>query len=114
MEKQIVLTTGNGTAARVNNTLNTLTETAQRICTKASAPLQWLRGYYSTVLEQPVSMRQTKALTAAQLAFLVTVMPADYPLLMRLAACAWFVASILKCRRVMESPDHEREINDED
>lgn len=63
-------------------------------------PLHAITSYYSNALERPVSTRQTLHLLNAQLAFVATVF-VDSPILMRLLCLAWFVASVMKCRKAM-------------
>lgn len=101
MGKQITLLAVDGTANKVNNLANMATEAIHRITDLGEIPLLWLNHYYSTVLERPINKRQTKALTMAQLAFFATVMPVEYPVLLRVATCIWFITSLLKCRRIM-------------
>lgn len=101
MEKQIILTDNSGMTARMSGIVNMAAEAAQRLDALAGAPLRWLGGYYSMVLERPVSLRQTRLLNTVQLTFFATVLPADYPLLLRCAACVWFIASLLRCRKEM-------------
>ena len=57
-----------------------------------------LSTYYSRVLEQRVSRRQTWMLLNAQLAFFFTVFPVACPFLLRLVCLVWLVASLLQCR----------------
>lgn len=60
-----------------------------------------IAAYYSKVLEQPVSRRQTWLLLNAQAAFLLTVFPATCPLLLRTVFAAWLVDALLRCKREM-------------
>lgn len=57
-----------------------------------------LAGYYSQVLGTKVSLRHTLLLLNAQAAFLLTVFPADLPLLLRFVSLGWLVSALLKCR----------------
>lgn len=99
MEKQITLSTNNLPADKGYNLYCSVADAAQSARKTLAAPLRWLQRYYSSALERPVSVAQARLLTTVQAAFFLTVLPADYPLLLRCAACAWFVSSLLRCRR---------------
>jgi len=101
MEKQITLLNSDGMAGKPWNLYCAIDNVAQSARGKLGAPLRWLRCYYSKVLERPVSMAQARMLTRAQAAFFLAVLPADYPVLLRIAACAWFIASLLRCRKTL-------------
>lgn len=64
----------------------------------ATAPMEWLRQYYSSVLEREVTMGQTLRYLHAQLAFVMCVFPTYYSLLVHLGVCAWMLWAVLKCR----------------
>lgn len=99
MEKQMILM-ANATAS------NKRVETTRRMAEMAATPLRLIRSYYSMVLEREVSQRQANAITEAQLAFFAFVLPADYSLLLRAAACAWLLFSVRKVRRMMADEKH--------
>lgn len=58
-----------------------------------------VRDYYSDVLEQELSLRQTGLLVQAQAAFLMAVLPCDAPLVYRVATFGWLITVLLKCKR---------------
>lgn len=64
----------------------------------ATAPMEWLRQYYSSVLEREVTMGQTLRYLHAQLAFVMCVFPTYGSLLVHLGVCAWMLWAVLKCR----------------
>lgn len=66
-----------------------------------NTPLRLLGRYYATVLEREIDEKQARALTEAQLAFLAFILPADYSLLLRAAACLWCFTAIRKCRSLL-------------
>lgn len=101
MEKQITLSTSNNMMNKFNDMVCCVTGMADAVRYALAAPLRLLGRYYSAVLEQPIDMRISAALTTTQLAFFLTIMPADYPLAVRCVACAWFVASLRKCRKML-------------
>ena len=70
------------------------------IAAAATRPLNRLGSYYSTVLQRPLSLRQTFCLLNAQMAFLATVF-IQTTAVAHVALLTWFVASVLKCREVL-------------
>lgn len=62
-------------------------------------PFEKLRMYYSSILEREISYRQMWKLLNVQIAFVLSVFPADGPLAVRLACCAWFVYALRSCRK---------------
>ena len=91
METQLTLHTGrqtaNGLSARFMNSLK--------------QPVEALRKYYAAVLGRDISTRQTGLLVEAQVAFALTALPAESPLLLRAACCAWFALAVMRCRRAL-------------
>ena len=67
----------------------------------ANRPVEWLRQYYSSVLERDINMRQTWSLIEVQTAFFAGIMPANYSLWLRAACCAWFLFALKRCRRML-------------
>jgi len=67
----------------------------------ANRPVEWLRQYYSSVLERDINMRQTWNLIEVQTAFFAGIMPANYSLWLRAACCAWFLFALKRCRRML-------------
>ena len=67
----------------------------------ANRPVEWLRQYYSSVLERDINMRQTWNLLEVQTAFFAGIMPANYSLWLRAACCAWFLWALKRCRRML-------------
>lgn len=61
-------------------------------------PLHMMRKYYSYVLGCEVGNVEANIITEAKLAFCAYVMPADMPLMIRIAACTWFVLTVRKHR----------------
>ena len=89
MEKQVILVSEHGITKRTM-------EVIKKISNKLSIPAQMLHKYYSYVLQREVSKTQAKAITEAQLAFFAVILPADYPLTLRILACVWFVVAVKK------------------
>jgi len=71
-----------------------LAEAVKQVKETVKTPLKALANYYSRVLEEEISVKQTARLLTAQVAFLCAVLPADMPFAMRAACVAWLVVSI--------------------
>jgi len=90
MNNELPLKTRNENSALVmNQLLNVLLR-----------PVEWLAGYYSRQLQQPVGAKQTLWLLSAQLAFIMTVY-ASSPLLLHIGFLLWFLKSLQKCRECL-------------
>jgi len=73
----------------------------ENVTNVANRPVEWLRQYYSSVLERDINMRQTWSLIEVQTAFFAGIMPANYSLWLRAACCAWFLWALKRCRRML-------------
>lgn len=62
-------------------------------------PVEWLRGYYSSVCGKSLTMAQTLLLVNTQFAFLFTALPTVMPVVARLAGMVWLLASLWKCKK---------------
>lgn len=69
---------------------------------KIKVPVEWLRKYYSTVLEKEISMKQTALLLETQFAFTLGVIPADIHLGFRACFLGWFAWCLLKCKKAFK------------
>ncbi len=94
MERQIVLSTDTTTMKKV-------ADMKKKTINMLNTPLKIMGDYYSHVLERPINIIQTKAITEAQIAFLATIMPLDYNLALRSLACAWLIIALRKCKRLL-------------
>ncbi len=83
------------------NSRKKLTLTVKKYSDMLNYPLAIMSRYYSLVLNKDINLEQTKAITIAAIAFLITILPADYNLALRFMACLWFINSLLKCRKVL-------------
>ena len=63
------------------------------------APAEWLRRYYSTVLEKEVSYRQASSITQAQLAFVLALFTSTDAMLAKAIFAAWFAVSVYRCKK---------------
>ena len=75
MEKNISILTPE-VALNNKSTKNTI-ETIKSIANTAMKPVNWLSTYYSSVLGQKISTKQTLLLLNAQAAFVMTAFPAE-------------------------------------
>lgn len=101
MEKNITLQQNN---IRVFNTKLMQPASILNVIKKAATnPIEWLRLYYSSVLEREVTTSQTLRYLHAQLAFLMGVFPIYDSLLVHLGVCAWALWAILRCIRTSDS-----------
>lgn len=101
MEKNITLQQNN---IRVFNTKLMQPASILNVIKKAATnPIEWLRQYYSSVLEREVTTGQTLRYVHAQLAFLMGVFPTYDSLLVHLGVCAWALWAILSCIRTSDS-----------
>ena len=107
MEKNITLQQNN---IRVFNTKLMQPASILNVIKKAATnPIEWLRQYYSSVLEREVTTGQTLRYLHAQLAFLMGVFPTYDSQLVHLGVCAWALWAILRCIRTSRSEERRGE-----
>ncbi len=94
MEKNITWSNDTTVYQRVQNTAQALKQARQKWLTRLMTPMEWLRKYYSDILERHITMRHTLLLVNVQLAFILAALPADYPLWARLACCTWLLLAL--------------------
>ena len=87
MEKNITLSANTTLAATVLNVINTV-----------KVPFFMLRDYYSGIIGKKLSCGQTWQLIEVQVAFFLTVFPAECNFLVRVLLLLWFINSILRLR----------------
>lgn len=64
-----------------------------------SAPVNWLRKYYSSCLDREISVRQVWLLLNAQAAFFMTAFPVSCPIILRMAFLVWLLHALRLCKR---------------
>lgn len=101
MEKNVTLSASGQVEVNLQGLVNSLQSTLLRVARTALAPLEWLRKYYSSVCEKPLTLRQTGTLIGTQLAFFATVCPVDAPWVARIACGAWLIVSLLRCKKFL-------------
>lgn len=92
MKEEMILATGASAQSKVQTAMEIVSKAVRR----ALAPIV---RYYSRVLGNELTVRQTLLLINAQAAFFMAVFPTDCPLVMRGLCVAWLVSALLKCRR---------------
>ena len=112
MEKKIVLTS-NCTASELNSKnvtetfepgedIKLIVEGIRRIWAWPSKlmrmPMEWMRKYFSSVLEREVTVKQTRLILETQAALVMAVFPADINILLRAVFLGWFAWCLLKCK----------------
>lgn len=97
MEKNAFYTTGTTGEKELE-----ITDFIARICDWASEPIRLLGAYYSGILERKLSRRQTWRLIEAQMAFLMSILPADMSVAARLVLVAWLASAVARCRKALK------------
>ena len=92
MKKEMILT-------ERNTSYNELSRFFTDVATWFQTPKEWLRKYYSAVLEREVSSKQASYITQAQLVFILTVFPIVSSMLLQGICLAWFAFSLYKCKK---------------
>ena len=98
MEKNISILTPE-VALSNKSTKNTI-ETIKSIANTAMKPVNWLSTYYSSVLGQKISTKQTLLLLNAQVAFVMTAFPAEAHFVVRIICLSWFIKAVWACKQV--------------
>lgn len=83
----------------LEKTISSLTQKLSKTADAIKQPIEWLRKYYSIILEKEISMKQTALLLETQFAFAMAIMPADMHLLLRAASLGWFCLCLKKCKK---------------
>ncbi len=64
----------------------------------AQQPIEWMRKYFSSVLEREISTKQTWLLLETQAALIMGILPADMHIGLRALFLGWFALCLLKCK----------------
>lgn len=83
----------------IEKTISSLTQKLGKAADTIKQPIEWLRKYYSVILEKEISMKQTALLLETQLAFVMAILPADMHLLLRAACLGWFSLCLKRCKK---------------
>lgn len=74
-------------------------ETVEMMINAVKSPAEWLRKYYSAILNKDVNMHQTWLITKVQLALVATIVLAGQSILLGAASVAWLAMSLRSCKR---------------
>lgn len=85
----------------MESTISSLSHQTRQAVKAIKQPIEWLRKYYSVVLEKEISMKQTRILLETQLAFVLSIFPADIHLLLRVGSLVWFCNCLYKCKKAL-------------
>lgn len=102
MEKNMMLNVESANGMDMPNVKEVCGSLSAYIINKVKKPLYMLQGYYSYVLEKPVSMKQALLLLEAQGAFILTTFT-DCSLPMRAVFASWFAWSVWRNGKEMKS-----------
>ena len=83
----------------IEDTVSHLNKSVRKVIESTKQPAEWLRKYYSIILEKEISMRQTLLLVGTQAAFCLAIFPADIHLLLRLISLIIFCVCLGECKR---------------
>lgn len=96
MKKEMTLTERNTSFTELSNFIKDATAWFQ-------TPMEWLRKYYSAVLEREVSSKQASYITQAQLALILAILPIIPSLLVQVLNFTWFGFALYKCKKANKS-----------
>ena len=96
MNKNLILS-NNMAGNFASNFANSMSQMTNNI----KQPIEWLRQYYSVILEKNLNMKQTALLLETQLAFVMMIFPSDLNLLLRTASLAWFSICLKRCKKFL-------------
>ncbi len=103
MEKNIAWSNNTSFEQTVQHTTNGIKQLCEKWQNHLMTPMEWLRKYYSDILEREITLRHTLQLVNVQLAFILAALPANYPVWARLACCTWLLLALKQVK------DEERE-----
>ena len=102
MKKEMMMTAD---AADTKNILDSIRSYAER----AKQPIVMLSIYYSKILEEKISVKQTLLLLNAQISFVLAIFPANFSLILRFLFMVWFATAVVQCKRsgLRTSDEHD-------
>ena len=92
MKREISMATANSNSESL--------EMIRNIKAWATAPAEWLRKYYSAMLEEEVSSHQASLLTQAQIALFLSVFATTNSFLPKAGFVAWLLVCIWKLKKL--------------
>ena len=102
MKKEMMMTAD---AADTKNILDSIRSYAER----AKQPIVTLSIYYSKILEEKISVKQTLLLLNAQISFVLAIFPASFSLILRFLFIVCFATAVVQCKRsgLKTSDEHD-------
>jgi acyl-CoA reductase-like NAD-dependent aldehyde dehydrogenase len=102
MKKEMMMTAD---AADTKNIIDSIRSYAER----AKQPIVMLSIYYSKILEEKISVKQTLLLLNAQISFVLAIFPANFSLILRFLFIVWFATAVVQCKRsgLRTSDEHD-------
>jgi len=91
MEKIITMTTGVSFG-------KTISDMISRVSAKLQQPIGMLSKYYSDILGKDINMHQTWQLLKVQAIFFAGILPANYPIIIRVLLLVWLISALKKIK----------------
>ena len=82
-----------------NTSYNDLSRLFKDVNVWLHVPAEWLRNYYSAILEREVSSQQAAYITQAQIAFVLSAFPIMTSIWLHIIAILWLIRSLWMCKR---------------
>ncbi len=92
MKKELVLTTNNPGTHNISEVISSIKEYAAR-------PIVSLSKYYTKLIGEKISTRQTMLLLNAQIAAVFAIFPLNYSIILRVLFIVWFATSVIQCKK---------------
>jgi hypothetical protein len=92
MKKEVTISANAIETKSVSEALKSYKEVARQIIVALSL-------YYSKILEEKISVKQTLLLLNAQIAFIFAIFPASFSLILRFLLIVWFATAVIQCKR---------------
>ena len=92
MKKELVLTTNNSGTRNISEIISSIKEHALR-------PIVILSKYYTKLMGEKISTRQSLLLLNAQVAAVFIIFPLSYSIILRILFIIWFATSVIQCKK---------------
>jgi hypothetical protein len=102
MKKEMMMTADAADTKNFSDLLKSYNE-------RAKQPIVILSNYYSKILEEKISVKQTLLLLNAQISFVFAIFPANFSLILRFLFIVWFATAVVQCKRsgLKTSDEHD-------
>lgn|SRR5574344_15881 len=102
MKKEATISANSIETKSVSEVLKSYKESARQ-------PIVALSILYSKILEEKISVKQTLLLLNAQIAFVFTIFPMEFSLVLRALFIIWFATAVAQCKRSGLKTSDERD-----